>query len=49
MLTIKELLGHKTLDMTLRYAHLVPDQKREAAFRLEKAFGEGSKGANDGQ
>jgi integrase len=41
LLTIKELLGHKSLEMTLRYAHLVPDQKREAALRLEKAF-EGS-------
>lgn len=48
ILTIKELLGHKSLEMTLRYAHLVPDQKREAALRLEKAFGQGSKGANDG-
>jgi hypothetical protein len=39
LLTIKELLGHKTLEMTLRYAHLVPDQKREAVVRLEKVFG----------
>jgi integrase len=39
ILTIKELLGHKTLEMTLRYAHLVPDQKRDATLRLEKAFG----------
>jgi integrase len=45
ILNIKELLGHKTLEMTLRYAHLVPDQKREAVARMERAFGEGGKGA----
>jgi integrase len=38
ILTIKELLGHKTLAMTVRYSHLLPYHKRQAALNLEKAF-----------
>ena len=30
ILTVKELAGHKTIEMTLRYAHLAPDNRREA-------------------
>jgi len=36
--TIKELMGHKTLEMTMRYAHLMPDQKKRATLNLEQAF-----------
>ncbi len=34
LLTIKELMRHKVVEMTLRYAHLIPDHKREAVEKL---------------
>lgn len=34
LLTIKELMGHKSIEMTMRYAHLIPDQKRSAVEKL---------------
>lgn len=34
LLTIKELLGHKSIETTMRYAHLIPDQKRAAVLKL---------------
>jgi site-specific recombinase XerD len=33
--SVIELMGHKTLTMTLRYAHLAPDFQREAIARLD--------------
>jgi integrase len=35
LVTVKELLGHKTLDMTLRYSHLAPSHKVKAVSLLE--------------
>jgi len=47
LLTIKELMGHKTLAMTMRYAHLIPDKKRQASLNLEKAFNEKNTGSSE--
>ncbi len=34
--TVQELMGHKTITMTLRYSHLSPTHQREAVQRLTK-------------
>jgi integrase len=38
LLTIRELMGHKSLAMVQRYAHLSADSRKQATLRLEKAY-----------
>jgi len=40
LITLRDLLGHKTTTMTNRYAHLVPDHKRAAVLKLEQSINE---------
>lgn len=39
--TVKELMGHSTLQMTERYSHLAPNHLRQAADRLEGKLNRG--------
>ena len=37
-MTVKELLGHATLTMTMRYSHLAPDHRMRAIKTLDSAY-----------
>lgn len=38
LVTVKEVLGHKDIAMTLKYVHLAPDHKRKAMEKLGRLF-----------
>lgn len=42
LVTVKELLGHADIKMTMRYAHSAPESKVQAVATLEKSIGEES-------
>ena len=44
--TVKELLGHSSLDQTLRYAHITDETQREAVRTLESALKKRKKESN---
>jgi site-specific recombinase XerD len=35
LMAVKELLGHASIEMTLRYSHLTPDVRRDAVALLD--------------
>ena len=43
---VQELLGHSTIEMTMRYSHLSPDVRREAVSRLDEKPTVQSHGSN---
>jgi integrase len=40
IVTVKEILGHQSIEMTMRYAHPTPENKRKAVDVLAAVFGE---------
>jgi site-specific recombinase XerD len=34
--SVRDLLGHASVAMSLRYAHMAPDQRREAVAKLNE-------------
>ena len=41
--TVKELMGHKDIKMTLRYAHLAPKHKADSVEKLNGVLTTGQK------
>ena len=45
--TVQDLLGHKSLAMTMRYAHLADSHRADAVDRLDRAMGRGKADAGE--
>ena len=45
LITVKEILGHATIQMTMRYAHPTPENKRQAVEVLAALFDESGQSA----
>ncbi len=48
LVTVKELMGHAGINMTLRYSHLVPEHKAQAVAKLGDRF-QGLKSGTESQ
>ncbi|MEE8410645.1 MAG: hypothetical protein V3T05_13675, partial [Myxococcota bacterium] len=46
---VQELLGHASMEMTMRYAHLSPDVRRDAVNTLVNVHPDGNMAATEGQ
>ena len=38
LVTVKDLLGHAGINMTVRYSHLVPEHKAQAVVKLDERY-----------
>ena len=46
--TIRELLGHSTINMVLRYSHLAPDHKSDSVEKLSTILSQSNKVSEPG-
>jgi len=44
IVTVKEILGHFSIEMTMRYAHPTPEKKRKAVDVLASVFDDKDQG-----
>jgi integrase len=47
LFTIQQLARHKTISMTERYAHLLPDHKQEAVKAVADVFRQAREASNE--